>query len=72
MILTAASCPSRTLLAHRDPRVAAAVITHSNLFDADDLPEPARMIVVDAGHSFTHVIPVIDGKVDHANIRRYE
>ncbi|GHJ88865.1 hypothetical protein NliqN6_5267 [Naganishia liquefaciens] len=50
----------------------AAVLTHSNLFEAGDLPNPARMIVVDAGHSFTHVIPVIDGKVDHAHVRRID
>lgn len=51
---------------------AATLMPHSALFDeAEPLPPPARMLVVDAGYSFTHVIPVIDGQVDHARIRRY-
>ncbi|KAJ9108483.1 hypothetical protein QFC20_003389 [Naganishia adeliensis] len=51
----------------------AALMPHSALFDeAEPLPPPARMLVVDAGYSFTHVIPVIDGQVDHAHIRRID
>lgn len=63
--------PSVFVQLHSSRGSAAALMPHSALFDeAEPLPPPARMLVVDAGYSFTHVIPVINGHVDHANIRR--
>ena len=50
---------------------AAALIPHGQLFSASGLPNPECMLVVDAGFSFTHIVPIMGGSVLWSAVKRY-
>ncbi|KAK7046506.1 actin-related protein Arp6 [Favolaschia claudopus] len=47
----------------------ASLIPHGSLFG---LPPPECMIIVDSGFSFTHVVPVMEGKVVWSAVKRLD
>jgi actin-related protein len=50
---------------------AAALIPYGQLFSASGLPNPECMLVVDAGFSFTHIVPIMGGSVLWSAVKRY-
>jgi actin-related protein 6 len=58
------------VLTHTLLRTAAALIPHGRLFSAPGLPNPECMIVVDAGFSFTHIVPIMGGVVIWSAVKR--
>uniref|UniRef100_A0A8H7XR10 Actin-like protein ARP6 n=1 Tax=Psilocybe cubensis TaxID=181762 RepID=A0A8H7XR10_PSICU len=50
----------------------ASLIPYGQLFSQPGLPPPDCMIVVDSGFSFTHVIPMIDGKIVWNVVKRLD
>ena len=57
------------MLTHID--VAAALIPHGQIFSASGLPNPECMLVIDAGFSFTHIVPIMGGSVVWSAVKRY-
>ena len=51
-------------------RPAAAMIPHGTLFAQPDLPPAESMLIVDSGFSFTHIIPILSGKVVWNAVKR--
>ena len=49
---------------------AAALVPHGGLFEFPGSPNPACSILVDVGYSYSHVTPIVDGKVVWTGIRR--
>jgi actin-related protein 6 len=49
---------------------AASLIPYGHLFSQPNLPAAECTIVVDAGFSFTHVVPMIDGKIVWNAVKR--
>ncbi|KAJ7035683.1 actin-related protein Arp6 [Mycena alexandri] len=57
----------------RCPRwLAALLIPHGTLFDKPGLATPECMLIVDSGFSFTHVVPLIEGKVAWTAVKRLD
>jgi len=56
------------VLTHTLRRAAAA--PHGQLFSAPGLPNPECMLVVDAGFSFTHIVPIMGGAVLWSAVKR--
>ncbi|KAH9980073.1 actin family [Lactifluus volemus] len=50
----------------------AALIPHGQLFSAPGLPKPECMLVVDAGFSFTHIVPIMGGVVLWSAVKRID
>ena len=50
--------------------LAASLIPHGELFAIPDYPIPQCMLVVDAGFSFTHVIPILNGAIVWNAVKR--
>ncbi|KAI9508411.1 actin-domain-containing protein [Russula earlei] len=50
----------------------AALIPHGQLFSVPGLPKPECMLVVDAGFSFTHIVPIIGGSVIWSAVKRID
>jgi len=50
----------------------AALIPHGQLFSALGLPNPECMLVVDAGFSFTHIVPIMEGAVLWSAVKRID
>ncbi|KAJ7291670.1 actin-related protein Arp6 [Mycena rebaudengoi] len=50
----------------------ASLIPHGTLFEQPGLPSPECMLIVDSGFSFTHVVPLIDGKIMWAAVKRLD
>lgn len=50
---------------------AAALIPHGQIFSASGLPNPECMLVVDAGFSFTHIVPIMGGSILWSAVKRY-
>jgi len=50
----------------------AAMIPHGTLFAQPDLPPAESMLVVDSGFSFTHIIPILSGKVVWNAVKRLD
>ena len=49
----------------------AHLVPHGSLFAADSgAARPECMLIVDSGYSFTHVIPLMNGKMQWKSIRR--
>jgi len=48
----------------------AALIPHGQLLSAPGLPKPECMLVVDAGFSFTHIVPIMGGSVIWSAVKR--
>lgn len=59
--------PASHLALHR---LAAALVPHGGLFESPGSPHPACSILIDVGYSYSHVTPVVDGKVVWTGIRR--
>ncbi|KAJ7093825.1 actin-related protein Arp6 [Mycena belliarum] len=51
---------------------SASLIPHGTLFDKPGLPPPECMLIVDSGFSFTHVVPLMDGKVVWTAVKRLD
>ena len=49
---------------------AASVIPYGTLFAQRDLPPAECMLVIDSGFSFTHVVPMIEGRVIWKAVKR--
>ena len=49
---------------------AASLIPYGHLFSQPNLPAAECTIVVDSGFSFTHVVPMIDGKIVWNAVKR--
>lgn len=51
---------------------AASLIPYSGLFEQEDAttPIPECMIVVDIGYSYSHVVPIVDGKIVSEHCQR--
>jgi actin-related protein 6 len=49
---------------------AAALIPYGQLFSAPKLPKPECMLVVDAGFSFIHIVPIMEGAVVWSAVKR--
>ncbi|KAH9991239.1 actin-like protein Arp6 [Russula vinacea] len=50
----------------------AALIPHGRLFSVPGSPNPECMIVVDAGFSFTHIVPIMGGVVLWSAVKRID
>ncbi|KAJ7142229.1 actin-like protein ARP6 [Mycena epipterygia] len=50
---------------------SASLIPHGTLFD-QGLPPPECMLIVDSGFSFTHVVPLMEGKVVWNAVKRLD
>ncbi|KAJ7197930.1 actin-related protein Arp6 [Mycena pura] len=50
----------------------ASFIPHGELFDRPGLPAPECILIVDSGFSFTHVVPLIEGKVVWDAVKRFD
>ncbi|KAI0344472.1 actin-related protein Arp6 [Trametopsis cervina] len=50
----------------------AALIPHSQLFSEQATPAPECMLVVDAGFSFTHVVPIMNGAIVWRAVKRID
>ena len=50
---------------------AASMVPYGQLFCVPGLTPPECMIVVDTGFSFTHVVPMIDGRVIWSAVKRW-
>lgn len=49
---------------------AAAVVPHGTIFAQADLPPAECVLVLDAGFSFTHVVPIINGQIVWNAVKR--
>lgn len=49
---------------------AAGLIPYGTLFSQPDLPRAEAMLVVDSGFSFTHIVPILNGKVVWNAVKR--
>ena len=49
---------------------AAGLIPYGTLFSQPDLPRAEAMLVVDSGFSFTHIVPILSGKVVWNAVKR--
>jgi actin-related protein len=56
---------------HTSRCAAAALIPHGQLFSVPGLPKPECMLVVDAGFSFTHIVPIMGGVVLWSAVKRF-
>jgi len=52
--------------------IAAALVPHGGLFSSQGLPQPECMLVVDAGFSFTHIVPIMGGAVLWSAVKRID
>jgi actin-related protein 6 len=52
-----------------DIAIAAALIPYGGLFG--DEGQPACIVLVDVGYSFTHVIPLRDGQIIWDHVKRF-
>ncbi|KAJ6574470.1 actin-related protein Arp6 [Mycena capillaripes] len=50
----------------------ASLIPHGTLFDEPALPSPKSMLIVDSGFSFTHIVPLSEGKVIWSAVKRLD
>ncbi|KAJ7149787.1 actin-related protein Arp6 [Mycena crocata] len=50
----------------------ASLMPHGTLFDQPGLPSPECMLIVDSGFSFTHVVPLLEGKVVWNAVKRLD
>lgn len=50
----------------------ASLISHGPLFAQHNLPPPECLLIVDSGFSFTHVVPVLNGDVVWAAVKRID
>jgi len=50
----------------------ASLITHGNLLELPGKPAPDCMVIVDSGFSFTHVVPIINGKIVWSAVKRLD
>ncbi|KAF8886226.1 actin-related protein Arp6 [Gymnopilus junonius] len=50
----------------------ASLVPYGNLFSQPGLPPPDCAIIIDSGFSFTHVVPMIDGKVVWNAVKRLD
>ncbi|KAF7353975.1 Actin-like protein ARP6 [Mycena venus] len=50
----------------------ASLIPHGTLFDQPGLLSPECMLIVDSGFSFTHVVPLMEGKVVWSAVKRLD
>ncbi|KAJ7173813.1 actin-related protein Arp6 [Mycena filopes] len=50
----------------------AFLIPHGTLFDQPGLAPPECMLIVDSGFSFTHVVPLMEGKVVWSAVKRLD
>ncbi|KAF5311711.1 hypothetical protein D9611_009471 [Ephemerocybe angulata] len=50
----------------------ASIISYGSLFSHSSLSPPECMIVVDSGFSFTHVVPIMEGKVIWEAVKRLD
>ncbi|KAI0029849.1 actin-related protein Arp6 [Vararia minispora EC-137] len=50
----------------------AAFLPHGQLFKVRGLPSPECILVVDAGFSFTHVVPLINGVIEWSAVKRID
>lgn len=49
---------------------AAAMIPYGTLFAQPDLAPAESMLIVDSGFSFTHIVPILSGKVIWNAVKR--
>ena len=47
------------------------MIPYGDLFSLPDQPPAQCTLVVDAGFSFTHVVPLLDGQIVWGAVKRY-
>ncbi|KAJ7468244.1 actin-related protein Arp6 [Mycena galericulata] len=50
----------------------ASLIPHGTLFDQPGHPPPECMMIVDSGFSFTHVVPLMEGKIVWSAVKRLD
>ncbi|KAJ7362262.1 actin-related protein Arp6 [Mycena albidolilacea] len=50
----------------------ASLIPHGTLFNQPGLSSPECMLIVDSGFSFTHVVPLMEGKVVWSAVKRLD
>ncbi|KAH9168756.1 actin-domain-containing protein [Lactarius sanguifluus] len=50
----------------------AALVQHGGLFSSQGLPRPECMLVVDAGFSFTHIVPIMEGAVLWSAVKKID
>ncbi|KAE9407356.1 actin-related protein Arp6 [Gymnopus androsaceus JB14] len=50
----------------------ASLITHGNVLELPGKPVPDCMVIVDSGFSFTHVVPIINGKIVWSAVKRLD
>ncbi|KAF5381186.1 hypothetical protein D9757_007897 [Collybiopsis confluens] len=50
----------------------ASLIPYGTLFEAPGLPQPQCMVVVDSGFSFTHVVPILSGRIVWGAVKRLD
>ncbi|KAJ7624808.1 actin-domain-containing protein [Roridomyces roridus] len=50
----------------------ASLIPHGSLFNHPGLPTPECMLIVDSGFSFTHVVPLMEGKIVWHAVKRLD
>lgn len=56
---------------HNLPFIAASLIPFGGLFARNRLPPPECVLIVDAGFSYTHIVPIIHGEIIWNAVRRY-
>lgn len=54
----------------RSTTLAAALVPYGGLFEIPGSPNAPCSILIDVGYSYSHVTPVVDGKVVWSGIRR--
>lgn len=54
----------------RSTSLAAALVPYGGLFEIPGSPNAPCSILIDVGYSYSHVTPVVDGKVVWSAIRR--
>jgi hypothetical protein len=50
--------------------LAASVMPFGNLFAQPELPMPECTMIIDSGFSFTHVVPLLSGKIVWNSVKR--
>ena len=58
-------------LIYCDVGIAAALIPYGSVFTNEGGVPPECMVIVDSGYSFTHAIPILNGRVMWNGVRRY-
>ncbi|KAI0688710.1 actin-like protein Arp6 [Cytidiella melzeri] len=50
----------------------ASLVPYGSLFQGDGLPSPECMLVIDAGFSYTHVVPILNGSIIWQGVKRID